>query len=302
MRIVFMGTPDFAVPTLGALIEAGHEIAAVYTQPPRPGGRRGKELTPTAVHKRASQAGIEVRTPPTLRDAEEQARLRALGAEAAVVAAYGLILPVPVLEAPRWGCLNVHGSILPRWRGAAPVQRAILAGDAATGVTIMEMEKGLDTGPMLMVEEIAIGRRTAGELTAELAAMGARMMVRALAGIESLPRVAQPEEGVTYAHKIDKKEARVDFLRSAEEVERQVRAFNPSPGAWFDYDDERIKIHAAEVVPMEGPPGTVLDDRLAIACSRGAIRPTALQRAGRAVTTPDELLRGLAVPAGTLLR
>jgi methionyl-tRNA formyltransferase len=302
MRIAFMGTPDFAVPTLDALLDAGHEVAAVYTQPPRPGGRRGKELTPSAVHKRASEAGLEVRTPLTLRDPDEQARFRALGLEAAVVAAYGLILPVPILEAPRWGCLNVHGSILPRWRGAAPVQRAILAGDEATGVTIMEMEKGLDTGPMLLLRETPIGMKTAGALTAELAVMGAAMMVDALAGIETLPRRAQPEEGVTYAHKIDKQEARVDFGRSAADVERQVRAFNPSPGAWFDFDDERIKIYAAEVVEGEGPPGTVLDDRLTIACAQGAIRPTALQRAGRAVMTSDELLRGLAIPAGARLR
>jgi methionyl-tRNA formyltransferase len=302
MRIAFMGTPDFAVPTLDALLDAGHEIAAVYTQPPRPGGRRGKELTPSAVHKRASEAGIEVRTPLTLRDPEEQARFRALGAEAAVVAAYGLILPVPILEAPRWGCLNVHGSILPRWRGAAPVQRAILAGDEVTGVTIMEMEKGLDTGPMLLVRETAVGGKTAGELTAELAAMGAEMMVEALAGIETLPRRNQPEDGVTYAHKIEKQEARVDFGRSAADVERQVRAFNPSPGAWFEFDDERIKVHAAIVAEGEGPPGTVLDDRLTIACAGGAIRPTALQRAGRGVMTSDELLRGLAIPAGARLR
>ncbi|HEX8192468.1 MAG TPA: methionyl-tRNA formyltransferase [Allosphingosinicella sp.] len=302
MRIIFMGTPDFAVPTLDALLGAGHEIAAVYTQPPRPGGRRGKELTPTAVHKRASEAGLEVRTPLSLRDPEEQARFRALGAEAVVVAAYGLILPVPILEAPRWGCLNVHGSLLPRWRGAAPVQRAILAGDAVTGITIMEMEKGLDTGPMLLVRETPVDAKTAGQLTEELAALGAEMMVEALAGIETLPRVAQPEEGVTYAHKIEKQEARVDFLRSAAEVERQVRAFNPSPGAWFEYDGERIKIHAAEAVAADGPPGTVLDGRLTIACGGGAIRPTALQRAGRGVVTAQELLRGLAIPAGAQLR
>jgi methionyl-tRNA formyltransferase len=277
-------------------------VAAVYTQPPRPGGRRGKELTPSPVHKRALEAGIEVRTPATLRDAEEQARFRALCAEAAVVAAYGLILPVPVLEAPRWGCLNVHGSILPRWRGAAPVQRAILAGDDVTGITIMEMEKGLDTGAMLLVRETEIGRKTAGELTVQLAAMGAELMVEALARIETIERTPQPEQGVTYAHKIEKQEARVDFLRSAEEVERQVRAFNPSPGAWLELDDERIKIHAAEVVDASGPAGIVLDDRLTVACGERALRPTALQRAGRAVMTSDELLRGLAIPAGTQLR
>ena len=296
-----MGTPDFAVPTLEALVAAGHEVVAAYTQPPRPGGRRGKELTPSAVHKRASDAGIEVRTPPTLRDAEEQARFRALGLEAAGVAASGLILPVPILEAPRWGCLNVHGSILPRWRGAAPVQRAILAGDEVTGVTIMEMEKGLDTGPMLLVRETEVGLKTAGELTAELAAMGAAMMVEALARIGTIERAVQPEDGVTYAHKIEKQEARIDFRRGAADVERQVRAFNPSPGAWFAFDDERIKIHAAKVVEARGEPGTVLDDRLTIACEDGAIRLLALQRAGRGVVTADELLRGLAIPAGARL-
>jgi len=301
MRIAFMGTPDFAVPTLDALLAAGHDVVAVYTQPPRPGGRRGRELTPSPVQKRAEAAGIEVRTPLSLRDAGEQARFAALDLDVAVVAAYGLILPVPILEAPHRGCLNVHGSLLPRWRGAAPVQRAILAGDAITGITIMEMEKGLDTGPMLAARETQIGGKTAGELTAELAAMGAQMMVEVLARIDAIERVKQPEDGVTYAHKIEKQEARIDFSRPAVEIERQVRAFNPAPGAWFDLAGERVKIHAAEVAGTAGPPGTVLDDEFTIACGEGALRPLALQRAGRGVMTPRELLQGLRVAPGTKL-
>ncbi|HYJ31276.1 MAG TPA: methionyl-tRNA formyltransferase [Allosphingosinicella sp.] len=302
MRIAFMGTPDFAVPTLEALVAAGHEVAAVYTQPARPSGRRGREILPSPVQRRAEAAGIEVRTPPSLRDPEEQARFRALGLDAAVVAAYGLILPVPVLEAPRLGCLNVHGSILPRWRGAAPVQRAILAGDAVTGVTIMQMEKGLDTGPMLKVRETGIGNKNAGELTAELAALGAELMIEVLAGIETLSPVPQPEDGVTYAAKIEKREARLNFARPAAEAERQVRAFGPAPGAFFEYAGERIKMHGAQVVPARGEPGTVLDDALTIACGEGGLGPLALQRAGRGVMTAAELLRGFPIPPGTRLR
>ncbi|HEY0012908.1 MAG TPA: methionyl-tRNA formyltransferase [Allosphingosinicella sp.] len=302
MRIAFMGTPDFAVPTLDALLEAGHEVAAVYTQPPRPGGRRGRELTPSPVQRRAEAAGIEVRTPLSLRDAEEQARFRSLGLEAAVVAAYGLILPVPILEAPRWGCLNVHGSILPRWRGAAPVQRAILAGDEVTGVTVMEMEKGLDTGPMLLVRETPIGRKTAGELTAELAEMGAAMMVEALAAIETLPRVVQPETGVTYAHKIEKAEARLDFILPAEQLERQVRAFAPSPGAFFELDGERIKVLEARVAPpLGGDPGMVADGQLTIACLQDALWPSIVQRPGRAPLATEDFLRGKPVRTYTYL-
>jgi methionyl-tRNA formyltransferase len=301
MRIAFMGTPDFAVPTLDALLEAGHEVVAVYTQPPRPGGRRGRETVPSPVQRRAEAAGIEVRTPLTLRDGQEQERFRALGLDAAVVAAYGLILPGPVLEAPKLGCLNVHGSILPRWRGAAPVQRAILAGDERTGVAIMQMEKGLDTGPVFAVRETEVDRKTAGELTAELAAMGAALMVEMLSRIGQLMPVPQPEDGVTYAHKIEKEEARLDFAKSAAELERQVRAFNPAPGAWFEIGGERIKLHAAEVAGVAGPPGTVMDEALTVACGEGALRPTALQRAGRGVMTAVELLRGFPVPPGTKL-
>jgi methionyl-tRNA formyltransferase len=253
------------------------------------------------VQRRAEAAGIEVRTPLTLREPGEQERFRALGLDAAVVAAYGLILPAPVLEAPKLGCLNVHGSILPRWRGAAPVQRAILAGDERTGVAIMQMEKGLDTGPVFAARETDVDRKTAGELTAELAATGAALMVEVLERITELTPVPQPDDGVTYAHKIEKQEARLDFARPAAELERQVRAFNPAPGAWFEVGGERIKLHAAEVAGVAGPPGTVMDGGLTIACGEGALRPTALQRAGRGVMTAEELLRGFPIPPGTRL-
>jgi methionyl-tRNA formyltransferase len=300
MRIAFMGTPDFAVPTLDALIAAGHEIAAVYTQPPRPAGR-GKALAPSPVQRRAEAAGIEVRTPASLRDAEAQAAFAALDLDAAVVAAYGLILPEPVLSAPRHGCLNVHASLLPRWRGAAPIQRAILAGDTRTGVTIMAMERGLDTGPMLAVLPAEIGRKTAGELSAELAGIGAGLMVRVLGDFWRAGRMPQREEHATYASKIEKHEARLDFARPAAEVERQVRAFNPAPGAWFEYENERIKVLAAEVSDLSGEPGTVLDHGLTIACGQGSIVPSLVQRAGRGAMAPAELLRGLVIPAGAAL-
>jgi methionyl-tRNA formyltransferase len=300
MRLAFMGTPDFAVPTLDALIAAGHEVVAVYSQPPRPAGR-GKALRPSPVQQRAEAAGIEVRTPLSLKTVEEHQAFAALELDAAVVAAYGLILPVPILEAPRFGCLNVHGSILPRWRGAAPVQRAILAGDEVTGVTIMEMERGLDTGPMLAVRETPIGRKTAGDLAGELAEIGATLMANTLDTWNSVRRVPQPESGVTYASKIEKHEAELDFTRSAVEVERQVRAFNPIPGAFYNYAGERIKIHFAEIGSGSGEPGTVLDDSLAIACGEGSIVPTLVQRAGRGVMTPSELLRGFPIPVGAKL-
>jgi len=302
MRLAFMGTPDFAVPTLDALLAAGHEVAAAYTQPPRPGGRRGRELVPSPVQRRAEAAGIAVRTPASLRGPAEQEAFRALGCDAAVVAAYGLILPVPVLEAPRFGCLNVHASLLPRWRGAAPIQRAILAGDETTGVTIMQMEQGLDTGPMLAVQEASAAGKIAGELAAELAEIGAGLMVEVLERIEELPRVPQPEDGATYAAKIGKQEAQLDFACPAVDAERRVRAFNPAPGAYFQHRGERIKVHRAELAAVEGPPGTVMDEALTIACGQGALRPLALQRAGRAVMTAQELLRGFPIPPGTVLR
>jgi methionyl-tRNA formyltransferase len=315
MRLAFMGTPEFAVPTLDALLAAGHEVAAVYTQPPRPGGRRGKELTPSPVHRRAEAAGIEVRTPARLRGPEEQAAFAALDLDAAVVAAYGLILPEPILSAPRRGCLNVHASLLPRWRGAAPIQRAILAGDERTGVCIMGMEKGLDTGPVYARRETEIGRKTAGELTAELAGIGAELMADVLERIGEVRPEPQPEEGVTYAQKIDKVEAKLDFSRTAREVERQVRAFNPAPGSWLQYEGERVKVLAADILRSgEGrslgrkAPAfagaqcrQVVDDRLAIACAEGAIRPTLVQRAGRPPMRTEDLLRGFPIPAGTIL-
>lgn len=295
-----MGTPDFAVPTLNALQEAGHEIAMVYSQPPRRAGR-GKKLTPTPVHARAEELGLEVRTPVSLRSADEHAWLARLELDVAVVAAYGLILPQAILDAPRLGCLNVHGSLLPRWRGAAPVQRAILAGDAETGVTIMQMEAGLDTGPMLAMAATPIADRTAGEITDELAVRGAALMAEVLASPRDFPREKQPDQGATYAKKIDKAEARMDFTAAAEATERQVRAFNPVPGAFFEHDGERYRVHAATVLSHEGAPGLVLDDRLTIACGSGAIRPTLIQRAGKPVMALDDFLRGNAIPAGTLL-
>ena len=300
MRLAFMGTPDFAVPTLDALLAAGHEVAAVYSQPPRPAGR-GKGLRPSPVHQRAEAAGIEVRTPLTLRDADEQQAFAALDLDAAVVAAYGLILPVPILEAPRHGCLNVHASLLPRWRGAAPIQRAILAGDEKTGVTIMGMERGLDTGPMFAVRETEIDGKTAGELTYELAGIGGALMVEVLERLGELVPVPQPDEGVTYASKIEKHEARLDFTKPAVQVERQVRAFNPAPGAFFEVGGERIKLLAAEVSGLAGPPGAVLDHDLTIGCGTGAVVPRLVQRAGRGSMTSSELLRGFAIPVGTKL-
>lgn len=300
MRLIFMGTPEFAVPVLDALVEAGHDVAAAYSQPPRRAGR-GKALTPSPVQARAEALGIPVRTPLTLRDSEAQADFAALQADAAVVAAYGLILPRAILEAPRLGCLNVHGSLLPRWRGAAPIQRAILAGDAETGVGIMQMEAGLDTGPVRLEGRTPIDRKTAGGLTQELAALGARLMVEVLGDPDAYPPRPQPEAGVTYAPKIEKIEARLDFEQDAAQVERQVRAFNPAPGAFFEVASERIRVLEAQIVALMGAAGTVLDGDLTIACGTGAIRPTLVQRAGRGIMTPAELLRGFTIPAGTRL-
>jgi methionyl-tRNA formyltransferase len=301
MRIIFMGTPDFSVPILQALVDAGHDVVASYSQPPRRSGR-GKALTPTPVHARADSLGIAVRTPVTLRDPEAQAEFAGFGAEIAVVAAYGLILPRAVLDAPTHGCLNVHASLLPHWRGAAPIQRAILAGDAATGVCIMQMEAGLDTGPVLLRDETPIDRKTAGTLTDELSAMGARLMIATLADLAAFAPEPQPDDGVTYAAKIDKAEARIDLTQDAAAVERQVRAFNPVPGAFVEIAGERIKLLSVEVLPaLSGAPGTVLDDQLTIACGGGAIRPIVLQRAGRGAMAASELLRGFSVPVGTVL-
>lgn len=301
MRVIFMGTPEFAVPTLRAIAAAGHEVIAAYSQPPRRAGR-GKMLQPSSVHRVAEELGIPVRTPATLKPQEEKNAFAALDADVAVVAAYGLLLPVAVLEAPRHGCLNVHGSILPRWRGAAPVQRAILAGDATTGVTIMQMEKGLDTGPMLLTRTIRIDRKTAGELTDEIARTGAEALVEVLSRLPHVRAQPQPAQGVTYAHKIDKAEARIDFAKGAEFIERQVRAFAPKPGAFFELRGERIRVLAADVIGREGATATVLDDRLTIACGYGAIRPTLVQRAGKPAMETGAMLRGFPVPAGTEIR
>ena len=298
MRIVFMGSPDFAVPSLNALVEAGHEVIAAYSQPPRPAGR-GKGERKTAVHARAEALGIPVRTPRTLRTEEEQLRFRALDADMAVVAAYGLILPGPVLAAAAGGCVNVHASLLPRWRGAAPIQRAILAGDEVSGVTIMQMDEGLDTGPMLLKRELDIRGKSSGQVVEEMAELGARALLEWLG--HPTPPQPQPAEGVTYAAKIDKSEARIDWSRSADEIGRQVRAFAPAPGAWFDALGDRFKLLEAEAVEESGRPGEVLNEQLTIAAGSGAVRPIRLQRAGRSIMSPQELLRGFALPVGTLL-
>ena len=301
MRIIFMGTPDFAVPTLQALVDAAHEVVCVYTQPPRPGGRRGKELTPTPVHQRASDLGIEVRHPKSLKSAEGQAAFAALHADVAVVAAYGLILPQAVLDAPEHGCLNVHASILPRWRGAAPIHRSVMAGDNVTGVTIMQMEAGLDTGPMLAMARTPIEGKTTGELTEELAELGAQLMVGTLRDLKIHVPIAQDDADATYAAKIDKAEARIDWDRPAVEVVRHIHGLSPFPGAWFELDGQRVKLLRAEVVEGAGTPGEVLDERLAIACSEGAIRPLELQRAGKPKMDLDTFLRGNAVAKGVIL-
>ncbi|HEX7854012.1 MAG TPA: methionyl-tRNA formyltransferase [Sphingobium sp.] len=298
MRIIFMGTPDFAIPTLDALVEAGHQIVAVFSQPPRPAGR-GKADRPSPVHARAEALGLRVRTPVSLRGEGEVAAISALQADVAVVAAYGLILPKAVLARPRLGCLNVHGSLLPRWRGAAPVQRAILAGDDETGVMIMQMEAGLDTGPVRAAWRTPIANKTAGDLTEELAQAGAKLMVEVLADIESFPPEPQPEEGITYAAKIEKAESRLDFSRTAIEVERQVRAFNPMPGAWFSLGGERIKILAADILSESGPAGTITDEDFRIACANGSIRPTLVQRAGKGAMATVDMLRGFSIAPGT---
>ncbi len=292
-----MGTPTFAVPALLAMVEAGHEVVAAYTQPPRPAGR-GKQPMPSPVQREAERLGIEVRSPRTLRDLEAQADFAALEADIAVVAAYGLILPQPVLDAPRHGCLNIHASLLPRWRGAAPIHRAILAGDPVTGVTIMQMEAGLDTGPMLATARTPIEDKTGGQLTAELAELGASLLIGVLADLPSHQPTPQPDLGVTYAAKIDKTETRIYWARAAEQIERQVRAFAPAPGAWFELDGERYRILAAKVIAREGASGTTLDDHLTIACGHGALVPSLIQRAGRPAMRVDELLRGRAIPAG----
>ncbi len=306
MRIAFMGTPDFAARILADLAgwsrTHGHQIAAVYSQPPRQAGR-GKKPQPSPVHRLADMLGIPVLTPETLKSADDQQAFAALDLEVAVVAAYGLILPKPVLDAPRLGCLNVHASLLPRWRGAAPIQRAIMAGDEKTGVCIMRMEQGLDTGPVYRRREIPIGpEMTAGELHDALAALGAAPLFEALADVQAgaVPE-PQPEDGVIYAKKIDKAEGRIDWSRPAIEVDRHIRGLSPFPGAWFEYRGERIKALRSRVAAGSGAPGTVLDDTLTIACGDGAVLLTELQRAGKGAMGADALLRGFPIPRGEVL-
>jgi methionyl-tRNA formyltransferase len=301
MRLIFMGTPDFAVPTLVELAARGHDIAAVYTRAPKPGGRRGLELQPTPVEREARKLGVPVLTPATLKTGEAQAEFRAFDADAAVVVAYGLILPKSVLEAPRLGCFNIHASLLPRWRGAAPIHRAIMAGDEETGVTIMKMDEGLDTGAMAMIERMAIGPdATTGDLHDALARLGADAMTRALAALERgmLTLTSQPDSGVTYADKIAKGETRIVWTKPWQEVHNHIRGLSPFPGAWFELDGVRIKALRATRGERKGAPGTVLDEHLTIACGDGAVRLTQVQRAGKQPMTAEEFLRGAPLKPG----
>ncbi len=305
LRLAFFGTPDFAVPPLRALRDAGHKIQRVYTQPPRPAGR-GQAERKSPVHLAAEAMGIPVAHPASLKDATVQQEFTALQADAAVVVAYGLILPQPVLDAPRLGCINIHASLLPRWRGAAPIQRAILAGDRETGVTIMRMDAGLDTGPMLLHRAVHLDQgETAGTLHDKLMVLGAHLIVVALEGLidGTLEPASQPTEGASYAPKIGKEEARLDWKLDAAHLERQVRAFAPHPGAWFELGGERVRVlQAAAVTAARRAPGTVLDDALTVACGQGALRPLVLQRAGKMAMPHDAFLRGHKVPAGAVLQ
>lgn len=308
LRLVFMGTPDFAVPTLAEIIGCGHEVAAVYTRAAKPGGRRGLELQPTPVERQARQFTLPVLTPASLRTPEALEEFRAHKADAAVVVAYGLILPKPVLEAVPLGCFNLHASLLPRWRGAAPINRAIMAGDAETGVMVMKMEEGLDTGPVAMVERVPIEPdMTAGDLHDELARRGAGLTVQALSALERgvLVLTPQAETGVTYASKIGKDETRIDWSRPWNEVHDHIRGLSPFPGAWFELMEDgrpvRVKVLRTTRGEGSGAPGTVRDDRLTIACGEGALRILEMQRAGRQAMKAEEFLRGSPLPAGTRL-
>jgi methionyl-tRNA formyltransferase len=298
LRLAFMGTSEFAVPALAELMGLGHEIVCVYSQPPRPKGR-GLAEEPSPVHKLAASAGIDVRTPASLKGAEEQKTFAALNLDAAVVVAYGLILPKPVLAAPRLGCFNLHASLLPRWRGAAPIQRAIMAGDTETGVMVMRMEEGLDTGPVLMAERTAIGRKTYGVLHDELARLGASLMGRALSALEHgmAQEQKQASEGVTYANKISKEETRIDWKKPARELDCLVRGLSPTPGAWFEVKGERIKVLYAKPILGQGPPGEVLNG-LTLACGNGALKLLSVQRAGKVPMDADVFLRGFALHEG----
>jgi methionyl-tRNA formyltransferase len=307
MRLVFMGTPDFAVPTLRALLDAGHEIVAVYSQPPRQAGR-GLALRQSPVQLAAERAGLAVRTPERLTSSAEQDSFRALRADAAVVVAYGLILPKPILDGPRLGVLNIHASLLPRWRGAAPINRAIMAGDAETGVSIMRVTEGLDAGPVCLDARVSIGRNeTAGELHDRLAAEGARAMVEALAKLEAgqLECRTQAADGVTYAAKISPGETRIDWTQPAPKVHDMIRGLSPSPGAWFELalggKTERVRALRTEFVEMSGTPGVVLDDHLTVACGEGAVRLTQLQRAGKRPMKAADFLRGIALGPGSVV-
>ncbi len=298
MRVVFMGTPDFSVSVLDALIEAGHDVAAVYCQPPRPAGR-GKKDRPTPVHARAEALGLEVRHPVSLKTADAQQDFADLNADVAVVVAYGLLLPQAVLDAPKMGCLNIHASLLPRWRGAAPIHRAIMAGDAETGICIMQMEAGLDTGPVLMRSTLTIkDEETTAELHDRLSENGAALIVKALAALPQLTPEVQLDDGVTYAHKIDKAEARVDWTQSATDVDRQIRGLSPFPGAWTEIEGQRVKLLASRLAAGQGEPGEVLDDALVVACGTGAVELLRLQRAGKGAQDKETFQRGRPVLKG----
>ena len=306
LRVIFMGTPDFSVPVLAEIVGAGHEVVAVYSQPPRRSGR-GMNERPSPVHAFAEKVGLQVRTPTSLKSDEEQQAFAGLGADIAVVVAYGLILPKPILAAPDLGCLNAHASLLPRWRGAAPIQRAIMAGDEETGICIMQMEEGLDTGPVCLMEKMPIGAdMTAGELHDALSHSAASAMGRALGAAERglLSATPQLETGVTYAAKIDKSEAHIDFSKPAQEVHNHIRGLSPFPGAWFETaDGTRVKVLRSSLAGTGGSadPGIVLDDRLTIACGGGSVALTNLQRAGKGAMSAEDFLRGMALPAGTKL-
>jgi len=298
MRLVFMGTSDFAATALAALLDAGHEVACVYSQPPRPAGRGLKEK-PSPVHQLALSKRIEIRTPVSLKSQEEQQRFTALNADAAIVVAYGLILPKAVLSAPRFGCFNIHASLLPRWRGAAPIQRAIMAGDTETGVTIMRMDEGLDTGPMMKRVSCPItDKTTASSLHDELAELGAAAMLDVLKNPDA-PGELQPVEGATYAQKIGKAEAKINFESSARAVLRHIHGLSPFPGAWFEINGARIKVLRCQLAEGKGAPGTAFDDQLTIACGEGAVRLLQVQREGKGPMQAEAFLRGFAIPAGT---
>ncbi len=308
LRIIFMGTPEFSVPTLRALKEAGHNVVAVYTQPPRPGGRRGLDLQKSPVHQAAELLGIPVLTPMNFKADDDRKQFSDFDADVAVVVAYGLLLPEAILNGTRLGCYNGHASLLPRWRGAAPIQRAIMAGDAETGMMVMKMEKGLDTGPVALTARVSIDENmTAGELHDALMLKGARLMRDAMAKLENddLPLTVQAEEGVVYAAKIDKAETRIDFSRPSQDVHNHIRGLAPFPGAWFELEiggkPERVKVLASERAEGMGEAGSVLDDQLTIACASGAVRLTKLQKAGGKPMLAADFLRGTPVPVGTRL-